>query len=209
MSKIPISVFDGKVSDAFKAIVQFHIPLGSNILDVTAGERLLWNDWLDEAKHNYIIDFYDKNGDRSKKSEVKQYDIFSDVPFNRSKYNVLIYDPPYFFGVKKSDDPRKDKYGGYAGTYPDLKNYMYVVSKLGNFLKSDGKIIIKCADQYYVPEKKLYLHHFDWLYVLNKNEFDVIDFYIYRHHRMSPTAFQVKNRQSAVIMHTYFIVAQK
>ncbi len=208
-SGIPISVFDGKVSEAFKEIVKFHIPAGRNIIDVTAGDRLLWEDWMDEAQKIYsLLTFTDKKYKGGFKDQ-RNWDIFKGCLFNIGVYDGLIYDPPYFFGIKKSDDPRKDKYGGYAGTYEHLIQYMYIVDKLKDFLKKDGKIIVKCADQYYVPEKKLYMHHVTWIEVLKRLNFDIIDLYVYRHHRMSPTAFQVKNRQSAVIMHTYFIVGQR
>jgi hypothetical protein len=39
--------------------------------------------------------------------------------------------------------------------------------------------------------------------------FRIVDAFIFTHHHMSPTAFQVKDRPCSVIMHTYFLVFQK
>jgi hypothetical protein len=198
-SGIPMSVLDGKVSDAFIKILRYHIKPGSVIIDVTAGQRLLWEG---QNVEDYKIYYYDKNIDNE---IVKKKDIFID---SYDKCSCIVYDPPYFFGVKKSNDFRKDMYGGYAGTLDELRGYMSAVKRLKESLLPGGKIILKCADQYYVPEKKLYLHHLDWIKHLISSGYNVIDFYVYRHHHVSPTAFQVKNRNSAVIMHTYFIVGE-
>ena len=79
--------------------------------------------------------------------------------------------------------------------------------KFPKWLKDNGKLIVKCADQYQTKERKFYPHHYTWIRRLSN--FKIIDFFIFTHHRMSPTAFQVKDRPCSVIMHTYFLVFKK
>ena len=79
--------------------------------------------------------------------------------------------------------------------------------KFPKLLKDDGKLIVKCADQYQTVERKFYAHHYEWIKRLDN--FNIIDLNIFIHHRLSPTAFQVKNRPCSVIMHTYFLTFEK
>lgn len=124
------------------------------------------------------------------------------------QFDGIIYDPPYFFGYKGSDDPRRKDYGDYLQTLDSLIEYMDVAnSKFNSLLKDDGKLFVKCADQFNPKERKFYVHHHTWINRLTN--FDIIDLFIFIHHRMSPTAFQVKNRPCSVIMHTYFLVFKK
>ena len=123
-------------------------------------------------------------------------------------FNGIIYDPPYFFGYKGSTDPRKNDYGDYLQTYDDLLQFMHIANNhLYNMLEDNGKLIVKCADQYHTKERKFYPHHVKWINTLNN--FRLVDQLIHIHHRMSPTAFQVKERPCSVIMHTYFLIFQK
>jgi len=79
--------------------------------------------------------------------------------------------------------------------------------KFPEWLTEDGKLILKCADQYQTKERKFYSHQNTWINKLDN--FEITDTLIFTHHRMSPTAFQVKNRPCSVIMHTYFLVFNK
>ncbi len=124
------------------------------------------------------------------------------------KFDGIIYDPPYFFGYSGSSDPRREDYGDYVQTYQKLLEFMNVAnSSFPKLLKENGKLIVKCADQYQTKERKFYPHHHTWINRLTN--FEIIDLLIFIHHRMSPTAFQVKNRPCSVIMHTYFLVFNK
>jgi len=130
-----------------------------------------------------------------------------DLNFN-NEIDGIIYDPPYFFGYTGSNDPRRQDYGDYIQTYNDLLWFMdYANERFPKWLKKDGKLILKCADQYQTKERKFYPHHITW--VNHLTNFQQTDNLIFIHHRMSPTAFQVKNRPCAVIMHTYFLVFNK
>jgi DNA modification methylase len=145
-------------------------------------------------------------------SDMKPYgqDIVSDVSALKFNYQFdgIVYDPPYFFGYKGSSEPRREDYGDYVQTYKDLVEFMTLANtKFPKWLKDDGKLIVKCADQYQTKERRFYPHHYTWIKKLSK--FEIIDFFVFIHHRMSPTAFQVKDRPCSVIMHTYFLVFKK
>ena len=107
-------------------------------------------------------------------------------------------------------DPREDDYGGYSQTIDELYEYMdYICTYLEPMLKHGGKLILKCADQFHVEANKFYPFHLDWIQRAESCGLKMIDMFIHAHHRISPTAFQVKNRSSSIIMHTYFLVFQK
>jgi DNA modification methylase len=145
-------------------------------------------------------------------SDVKSYgqEIVSDVKSLSFdfQFDGIVYDPPYFFGYTGSNDPRREDYGDYVQTYEELLEFIDIANtKFPRWLKDSGKLIVKCADQYQTKERKFYPHHYTWIGRLSS--FENIDLFVFIHHRMSPTAFQVKDRPCSVIMHTYFLVFKK
>ena len=121
-----------------------------------------------------------------------------------NEFDCIVYDPPYFFGYEGSDDPRREDYGDYLQSYEDLLWFMDTANeKFPSILREGGKLILKCADQYQTVERKFYCHHNTWIQRLSN--FEITDMNVYVHHRISPTAFQVKDRPCSVIMHTYFL----
>lgn len=212
MARYPISHNGGKkLGEYFYEIMSFHIPPSKErrILDPTCGKKHLWTEFL---KTNLSGE---KNLDQYGKvlfSDLVDYgqelvSNIEDLEFNY-KFDGIVYDPPYFFGYKGSDDPRRNDYGDYIQSYDDLLWFMEIANdKFPNWLNTEGKLIVKCADQYQTKERKFYPHHDAWIQSL-KN-FNLIDLFIFIHHRLSPTAFQVKNRPCSVIMHTYFLVFEK
>lgn len=194
--KYPLSVAQGELASRFREVLQLHVPPGSNILDPTCGRRHLWKE-IDTT--NWSVTF----------SDVKDYgqEIVVDIRDfpETKKYDTIVYDPPYFFGYVGSDDPRESDYGSYCRTYQELKSLITLANdKFPRLLQPRGKLILKCADQYLNAYRTFYPHHITWANQLTN--FHLVDIMIYQHHRMSPTAFQVKNRPCCIIMHTYFLV---
>jgi hypothetical protein len=210
VAKYPISHNGSKkLGEFFKEILSFHVPPSKDkvILDPTCGKKHLWEEYLSQNSNETINEY-----GKVIFSDIRDYgqEIVSDINSLNFGYqfDCIIYDPPYFFGYKGSNDPRKQDYGDYIQTIDDLIEYMNVANtKLLRLLKDDGKLIIKCADQYYTKERKFYPHHYTWINRLSN--FQIIDLFVFIHHRISPTAFQVKNRPCSVIMNTYFLVFQK
>jgi hypothetical protein len=212
VARYPISHNGNKnLGEYFYEILRFHIPPSSEkrILDPTCGKKHLWEEFLkpdlkgeNKLKEYSEVVFSDKvDYGQEIVSDLR------DLSFNE-EFDGIIYDPPYFFGYAGSNDPRRQDYGDYIQTYDDLVWFMdYANEKFPNWLKKDGKLILKCADQYQTRERKFYPHHITWANKLSN--FKLTDNLIFIHHRMSPTAFQVKNRPCAVIMHTYFLVFNK
>ena len=212
MAKYPISHNGSKkLGEFFGEILTFHIPPSKEkmILDPTCGKKHLWDEYLKK-------DFYGK-------TKLEEYGkvVFSDIKPNGQEivsdvnslnfdyqFDGIVYDPPYFFGYKGSSDPRREDYGDYVQAYEGLLEFMDIAdTRFPEWLKENGKLIVKCADQYQTKERKFYPHHYTWINRLS--HFEIIDFFIFIHHRMSPTAFQVKDRPCSVIMHTYFLVFKK
>jgi hypothetical protein len=212
LAKYPISHNGSKkLGEFFEQILTFHIPPSKEkmILDPTCGKKHLWNEYLE--KNFYGKTKLEEYG-KVVFSDIKPYgqEIVSDVNSLNFDYQFdgIVYDPPYFFGYKGSNDPRREDYGDYIQTYEGLLELMDIAdTRFPEWLKENGKLIVKCADQYQTKERKFYPHHYTWINRLSN--FEIIDFFIFIHHRMSPTAFQVKDRPCSVIMHTYFLVFNK
>jgi hypothetical protein len=211
LAKYPISHNGSKkLGEFFREILAFHIPPSKQkiILDPTCGKRHLWEEYLKHFHGKTKLEEYGK----VVFSDIKPYgqEIVSDVNSLKFDYQFdgIVYDPPYFFGYKGSDDPRRQDYGDYVQTYEELLRFMDIADKkFPEWLKENGKLIVKCADQYQTKERRFYPHHYTWINRLSN--FEITDFFIFIHHRMSPTAFQVKDRPCSVIMHTYFLVFNK
>jgi len=210
--KYPLSHNAGKeLGEYFYEILTFHIPPSKDkiLLDPTCGKKHLWAEFLKSDLHGNIKL---ENYGRVVFSDIVDYgqEIVSDIKdlnFDY-KFDGIIYDPPYFFGYSGSKDPRREDYGDYIQTYDDLLWFMDVANeRFPAWLKDDGKLIVKCADQFQTKERRFYPHHYTWINRLTN--FNVIDLLVFIHHRLSPTAFQVKNRPCSVIMHTYFLVLKK
>ncbi|RLI16715.1 hypothetical protein DRO41_00410 [Candidatus Bathyarchaeota archaeon] len=199
MSKVPISCKGGKVSDFFKDIFLFHSRDKCKIWDCTCGRRYLWSSFTkDEIKHVLFSDIRDF-GDN----------VVMDLFDMKDKKDLIIFDPPYLFGIKAKNDPREKDYGSYCGSYENLQRMMRMSrEKFNEILESEGKIILKCSDLYLKKQNKFYCLHYEWIKTYEKY-FEVVDFFVYTGHRFSPTAFQVKNRSCSVNQHSYFIVFQK
>lgn len=212
MPKYPLSHNAGKtLGEFFNELLTFHLPPSKDvvILDPTCGKKHLWIEFLKpDLKGKTRLDDYGK----VVFSDIVDYgqEIVSDIKDLKFDYQFdgIIFDPPYFFGYKGSTDPRREDYGDYIQNYEDLIWYMDLANnKFLEWLKDDGKLIVKCADQYQTKERRFYPHHYTWINRLSN--FDIIDLFVFIHHRLSPTAFQVKNRPCSVIMHTYFLVFEK
>jgi len=212
MARYPISHNGSKkLGEYFKEIIELHVPPSkeTRILDPTCGKKHLWADfYVPTLKGDIPINNYSE----IVFSDIVDYgqDVVSDIRNLEFKelFNCIVYDPPYFFGYKGSNDPRRKDYGDYIQNYEDLVWFMdFGNEKFPEWLTSDGKLIVKCADQYQTKERKFYGHHNTWINKLSN--FEIVDLMIFIHHRISPTAFQVKNRPCSVIMHTYFLVFQK
>lgn len=215
--KYPLSIqdslHDGKMSVAFYELLSLHAESGAKILDPTAGKHLLWEAApKDELKTLGMLPFYDITFSDIEGGPGNEMQNLSRARVDRSDwfeaFDCVVYDPPYLIGENETDDPREKDYGTYAYSTSDLAAYMDLLhTVIPDLLKPKGKVILKCSDQYVVKERKFYPFHYKWMNVMVR-DFEIIDIMIYRHHRMSPTAFQVKNRPCCVIMHTYYIVGQ-
>jgi len=213
--KYPISWGNNiSVSEFFLKILRFHIPLKKyprKILDPTCGNRNLWKHYNRPTLSKSFGDSKDLNEYNITFSDIRNLgqkivSDFRELDFKPETFDGIIFDPPYFFGIEDSDDPRSEDYGGYNQTYEELERIMIDASKIfPNWLKPSGKFVLKCSDQYYNPQRKFYFHHIRWAEIFSEL-LDPVDFFVYAYHRISPTAYQVKDRPCSVIANTYFMI---
>ena len=220
MSKqYPRSVLTGNAAEAFRTVYDFHRGRRrGNTLDPTCGERLWWGDQPPDSPQPPI---------QPRRPDVPDHVLCSDAiefpgceeqslfsikelrPEWEGAFSMVVYDPPYFVNVNRSKDPRENQYGGYSMTEGRLLDYMrWTATTAPWLLNKNGKIIVKCADQYIVKDRRLRLWHTNWIQHIH-HSFDIVDLFVYPYHRVSPTAYQVKDRPSSIIAHTYLIVGQK
>lgn len=198
--KYALSCLDGSAADAFRAVLHMHLG-GPRVLDLTYGSGLSWGE-------PELLDTYDVV--RSDLQAPYGQDVFTvvrDRPDWHGAFDLVYYDPPWFVDIgTRSHDPREAAYGGYGAN--DLERFIAVVPDLATLVRPGGKIIVKCGDQYHVPTRRLLLHHLRWCETIARG-FTLVDFYVYRYHRVSPTAYQVKDRPCAIVAHSYFLVGEK
>lgn len=208
MSKYPMSLRKAAtVSLFFKDILELHFGVGSRILDPTCGECLLWKD-IDTKL--YYIKYSDIKNFGYSKSKFICCD-YRELPKRyHGIFDGIVFDPPYLFGVKSPKDEREDTYGGYSQTKEELFKMISEAPKyLHKYLKPGGRLVLKCSDQYYSKEKSFYPLSNRWMNSFTSCYFKNIDIQIFQVHRASPTAWQVKNRNSSVQNYTYFFVFKR
>lgn len=203
MARYPLSVLEGSAADAFGAVLRHHLPVGSRVLDPTFGEGLSWGPALLEQ---YTV----QRTDLRPPWEQDLFSLLHSHPEYEGAFDAVFYDPPYLIGAARTSDPRTQTYGGYDGDEGGLQRFMEAIEDpLRRCLRPGGKIIVKCGDQYVPKLRRFRPWHFYWMQHILSAGLDLIDLYIYRYHRVSPTAFQVKDRPCAVIAHTYFLIGHK
>lgn len=203
MARYPSSVLDGTAADALSTVLSFHVPAGSSVLDPCCGQSIWWDPRTLSA---YKV----TRSDILPPYELDLFHALSHHPDWERAYDCVVYDPPYLVDAVAHADPREAAYGGYNITEQDLADYMRAMHyPIRDLLKPGGKIIVKCQDQYMSKERCFKTRHLEWMLRLQLYKFDLIDFYVYRYHRASPTAYQVKDRPCSVICHSYMIVASK
>jgi len=212
MPRYPRSVLSGTASEAFESVLRMHLPEGGTVLDPTYGDGLSWQGV------GLPVSIMRRRGRSAAAPEAGV--LATDLKFGydvrdlarlrpdlQESFDVVYFDPPYFAGVPISDDPRAGQYGGYTQSFAELQQLMNVVPSLAFFLRARGKLILKCADQYHVKTRTFHALHLQWATALQR-ELALVDLYVYPYHRVSPTAYKVKNRPCAVVAHSYFLVGQ-
>jgi DNA modification methylase len=205
MSKYPVSCRSNlKVNEFFKEIIYLHAKEGDKVIDVTCGKRHIWEGFHEEFSSTRETIFTD-----IRDFEYNMVEDYNHIQGYDNYFDCIVFDPPYLFGIKAKKDAREEDYGMYNNTYEELmKTIETSPLALFNYLKSGGKVILKCSDMYLVKEKKFYPLSFYWMKSFSRL-FDIIDIYVYVGRRLSGTAFQVKNRGCSVNNHSYFIVFRK
>lgn len=204
MAKYPLSLRSGKVSEFLEVILRQHLTKGARILDPTCSQRLAWKG-IDRSDWKVIF------SDKVDCGQKIVKDLF-DLRISEESLDAVFYDPPFMFGIKQSNDPRKDIYGGYNTfkTYKELESFISKsFIKFQEWLKPGGILIFKCSDQYHVKDRKYYPLHIFWYGLALEHNFILKDYHIYQYHRCSPTAFQVKDRPCSVINYSLFMVFSK
>jgi len=184
---IKTSILTGTASDAFISILNFHSNTKQDkIIDLTCGKLYSWKDYEGIFTNvTYIdkIDYrYNVVGDYTNLDYDKEFDI-------------IYFDPPYFFDSKFVNcKERNEQYGDNTQTYDELMTLIETSPVfIKRYLKDNGKLILKCQDQFFKEENKYYPLSLYWQNSFIEKGYDLIDLYIYDNRRISPTAYQVKN----------------
>lgn len=212
MAKYPLSHGTGKpLSEYFKELLTFHVPPPAKVLDPTCGMKHLWSEFpfmLRTLRGPAIFTQYNITFADIRDLGQEVVSDFRDLDYG-PVFDAIVFDPPYLYGYFDSPDERESDYGGYSQDFTDLLNLMHSSSSLHEMLKPGGKIVLKCSDMYDTKKRKFMDLHFLWNDMWRGNDLRMVDFNVYPHHHLNPLAFQVKDRPTSVVMHTYFMWYQK
>mgnify|MGYP001612549367 FL=1 len=199
---IPLCLNTRPFSAAFREVLDFHLSDGAKILDPTPGKGYSWQQYRQDCEENAYILF-----------PRKQYSIHQDESFFttstplQSKYDAVYFDPPYFFGLGQTSDPREKDYGNYNHEKENLCKLLIVANiRFPQVLQKTGKLFFKYSDFFSVKDRCFHFCIPLWIPILNN--FKVVDHYIIPHHRLTPTAWQVKNRPCGIVNYTYLSVLE-
>lgn len=88
-----LSVLLGEHPDLVKQLVEFYVPKGSSILDLTYGHGKLWSA-IDRSHYDLVTNDVDPD------SPAEWHVPFRSMMTNpfRQRFNLALYDPPYMYG---------------------------------------------------------------------------------------------------------------
>lgn len=191
MIKYPVAVRDRKLQVFMQELVDLHVRSGDRILDPTPGEGLQWKGVQVPEVGAWFL-----NGKRLQEIELAAESV-----------NVVFFDPPYLSVVSEFDG-RSHTYGGYRHPLGQIRRLVSESARLfSKWVKVDGKVIFKCSDQY--SRGRYSALTAEWVNTFELYQFRVIDHQYMIHHHISPTAWQILDRNCAVINCTQFLVFQK
>jgi len=194
-------------SQTLQRVLEFHLSEGATIIDPTPGEKHSWKYYLKEASKPSFLPLM-KFNIIFIEDDISNFTKTRTFVRKNNQVDAIFFDPPYIFGHKKKQDPRREDYGGYHHTFKEIQELLNLANKtLPIFLKENGLLFFKYSDVFSLEERKFYLCASLWIQALNN--FEVIDHYIIPHHHISPTAWQVKDRPCGIVNYTYLTVLKR
>ena len=137
-------------------------------LDPTYSKGNFYKNFIQPKHKSDLIPRYD---------DVEKSD-FTKTKFNNNSLNSIIFDPPFLFRDRISENnslmERKSSFSYYK-TYEDLLNsYNDAIKEFSRILSKNGILVIKCQD---MSDNKFYPTHIE-VYNLAKDYFNIIDLFI-------------------------------
>jgi hypothetical protein len=200
-----------RFSQVLPLVLEFHLFKGAEIIDPTPGEKYSWEEYERRKGKgffppmNFNIHFIP--------DDIDNFNFTADYVKRNGPTDAIFFDPPYIFHSKKKGqdvrkDDRGDDYGGYHHDLSDVKRFMMNANEhFPDFLKEEGLLFLKYTDVFSLEERHFYFCAALWSNLFFN--FHVIDHYIIRHHHISPTAWQVKNRPCGIVNYTYLTIFKK
>jgi len=196
-----LTVLFGEQFDTFRHILEFYLPEGARILDVTYGHGKLWQTVGKAARFRYEVVTNDIDPESPAQFHVPITELPSVFPWH--SFDAIIYDPPYKYDkpsyilYQRSDQdwtPIKTKWSIELQKKCafDLNNIAPVL------LKREGFLIVKIMDTRYKGE--LVLNH--KLIIDSLTRFELIDLLVY----IRTLVGLFKNEKHAQTAHGYFLV---
>lgn len=193
-----------KQEEIISNILKLHCMSDQIDLDPTYGRGNFYKKAIKEPIHRFdITPLYDY---------VLPYDS-TNLPFENSYLNTIIFDPPFLATKGKSLKENKNnniinkRFTVYP-TEKELHNYYYKsLLEFERILKYKGILIFKCQDK--VSSGTQYMSH---LFIMNKaieTGFYIKDFFILLAKNRLVAQWQLKNQKHVRKFHSYFLVLQK
>jgi hypothetical protein len=199
---ILLTSLTGSNSDLFPKILEFYVPEGSIIADVTFNKGTFWRD-VDTSK-------YDLRATDITPSDTDPLGTdFRHLPYPDHSIDALVLDPPYMHtgssvhaGLQKSYNNASTAALDHTGI---IRLYAGGIIEAARVLKKKtGIIIIKCQDE--IESKKQYWSHIEISQLLTLFGFDVKDLFVLQ--RTNPPMQRQEKQFHARKSHSYFLVAR-
>jgi hypothetical protein len=174
------------LESTMRMILNFYWKPPKTILDVTAGERKIWDASINQIG---IDGFAAWKVDFSDKSKDAKADIIADcrnLPVRDFSYDIIVFDPPFTevsngsvegFGLREGGDFKGRAF--YMREFEDIKELCEAAAPEFNRIAREG-LVVKMGDRH--DERRLIAQHID-AYLAFSKYFECIDIVHYRGNR--------------------------
>jgi hypothetical protein len=210
----------GGNTELFASIMHLHVPLGSNVADVTHGRGVFWRG-IEPGAYSLTASDLVLDVDEQDPSVVYRDGVdCRALPYEAASFDCVVLDPPYMEGLFRPDTQQLAGAGTHAafrgaysnGTatdggpkYHDAVTDIYLRAGLEarRVLRVGGTLIVKCQDE--VSANKQRLTHVEIITAYEDMGFYCKDLFVLVR-RNSPGVSRCKRQVHARKNHSYFLV---
>lgn len=211
-SDVILSSHHGDNSKVFPDILKLHVPVGSNVADITFGKGVFWKN---VDLRNYTLF----------KGDLKSGKDWANLPYQDGSMDALVFDPPYmegFYRKNKNSLAGSGTHKAFRDSYSNgeispekkvrkyhdavLEAYLSVISEVKRILRPSGKFIVKCQDE--VSANRQRITHVELIWAYEHQGFYCKDLFVVTRPN-APGVSRLIKQVHARKNHSYFLVFER